>query len=938
MNDKDPKSLIPKKRLFLIISSLCIVSFLAAYDNMIISSNTPLIASEFNGFGLYNWVNTAFLLTASTSQPIYAKGVDIFGRRPCFLLATGFYLIGAVICGAAQSMIMLIVARALCGLGIGAFDTLMKIVVADYIPVRYIGTYQSMLGISWGIGYIVGALVGGVAAENTGWRSVFWIALGFCLLALVALFFAIEQPTAEQKQQVQFKHIDLLGISLWTLAVVCLVLALSWGGTSFDWRSPVIISLLCVALALILLFGLFEQRWAKDPIVPFGIFANRSTLLILWAAFCYGGCFQSLMTYVPLYLSVIRRENAMATNLELLCLVLFACIFNVVVGLLIVRTARYTWATRVSLAILVLACALLHFLQVDSSRGLIVGLMIITGVGSGGMINSEIITAQASVPLHHVPSMVAFMTFCDQVGGITGITAQGSILSNYLLQTLQALPIDPLDPSLVRQSSSYLWSLPPDTQAIVTQVYLDAIKMSFWGSFAFAAAGLLASLALKAYPMREELVDLEETIDLRPIKVKDKADKQVILAIDQQVLVIETEGVKETIELGFIYGAIAETLLLKIHVALGKDDWKQRTLEYTTEKKEDTFAKHLCPPVDPETSVVVLINPCAGRRGAAVLWKEVVQPILKIAGFCNFDVRTTTSGGRTRMQTHSLVQENDWRKTILLILGGDGTVHEAINGLLDTPLEQPFRVGVIPAGSGNAFSMGLGIEGPVHATLKVIHGQTQPCGWMDVRLGPSSPQDNWQESPCALVSRLLVVMSWGFHAQIVSKARYLQYFMGNRRFSLVAAGLLAFLQQYPGDLVLKQAVAYNKTTRAFSHSRDTLTLIDKPFTYFIASKQPSLEKGFDIAPFASPLNEDIDVVLLRQATAQQLTEASRQAFQQGKHVDLPSVEYYKANELYLRVQHKTELCLDGEIHPLPAQGVIHLKVMGSQDSRLVVFV
>lgn len=69
-------------------------------------------------------------MTASTSQPMYGKCADMFGRRICFLFATGSYLIGAVLCGAAQSMIMLIVARALCGLGIGAFDTLMKIVVA----------------------------------------------------------------------------------------------------------------------------------------------------------------------------------------------------------------------------------------------------------------------------------------------------------------------------------------------------------------------------------------------------------------------------------------------------------------------------------------------------------------------------------------------------------------------------------------------------------------------------------------------------------------------------------------------------------------------------------------------------------------------------------------------------------------------------------------
>lgn len=89
----------------------------------------------------------------------------------------------------------------------------------------------------------------------------------------------------------------------------------------------------------------------------------------------------------------------MASNLELLCLVLLACIFNVLTGLLIVKTGTYTWATRSSLCILVIACGLLQLLSVNSSRGLIVGLMVVTGIGSGGMINSEIITAQASVSI-----------------------------------------------------------------------------------------------------------------------------------------------------------------------------------------------------------------------------------------------------------------------------------------------------------------------------------------------------------------------------------------------------------------------------------------------------------------------------------------------------------------------------------------------------------
>lgn len=104
-----------------------------------------------------------------------------------------------------------------------------------------------------------------------------------------------------------------------------------------------------------------------------------------------------------------------------------------------------------------------------------------------------------------VPSMVAFMTFCDQVGGITGITAQGSILSNTLSTKLHAMQLPGVTPELVRQSSAYLWSLPEPTQSIVMDVYMQAVKMSFWGSFAFAAAGFVATLGLKAYIMREDM-------------------------------------------------------------------------------------------------------------------------------------------------------------------------------------------------------------------------------------------------------------------------------------------------------------------------------------------------------------------------------------------------------------------------------------------------
>ncbi|KAI8093678.1 major facilitator superfamily domain-containing protein [Halteromyces radiatus] len=377
--------------------SLCMVSFIAAFDNMTVSSNTPLVASEFNAFNLYSWVNTAFLLTASACQPIYGKCVDAFGRRICFLCAIFSYLIGSILCGSAQSMLMFIIARAFCGIGIGAFDSLMKIIVADYIPVRYIGYYQSMLGISWGLGYVVGALLGGFAVERTSWRTVFWMSAGLCAVALIMVYAFVEAPRNKVHFSQELKRIDFQGIILWGVAVVCLVLGLSWGGTTYAWNSTVIITLLCVSVGTLVIFSIWERRFAPYPMIPKRIFANRSSILILVAAFLYGGCFQSLMTYVPMYLTVIRREDGMTTNLELLCLVLFACISNVITGVVIVKSGQYVWAIRIALAILTLACGLMQLLGRDSSVGLIVGLMVVAGIGSGGMINSEIIAAQGSV-------------------------------------------------------------------------------------------------------------------------------------------------------------------------------------------------------------------------------------------------------------------------------------------------------------------------------------------------------------------------------------------------------------------------------------------------------------------------------------------------------------------------------------------------------------
>ncbi|ORY99970.1 ATP-NAD kinase-like domain-containing protein [Syncephalastrum racemosum] len=867
------------------------VSFLAAYDNMTINSNLPLVAS------------------AATAQPLYGKYVNILGRRMCFLFATSSYIVGAILCGAAQSMVMLIVARAWCGIGVGAFDSLMKIVIADHIPVRYIGTYQAVLGVCWGLGYLVGALLG--------------------VLALALLFFAIKDECQSRKL---LDNTDWVGILSWVAAIVTFTLSFSWAGTTYAWNSPIIIALLCVSAVLFVFFGTWERRFALEPIIPRNIFTNRSSVLILVSAFFYGGTFQSLMTHVPLYLSVLRREPTMASNLELLCLVLFACIANVSVGLIIVKTGHYRWAIRLALATLVTASSLLALLQTDSTRGLIVGLMIVTGVASGGMINSEI--RLTVLPLFSVPPIISLMTLADLTGGITGITISGTVLSNRLLDNLEQMALVGVDASQVQSSSAYLWGLAEPAQSQVMEAYMDAVHMSFWTSTAFVAIAFIVSLGLKAYAMRKRIETEGRSME------------------DRSFLVVELNGETKRYALEYIYGVETTGTELQIHYC----KWSLATVKYAVDDKESSsgFVSklqeriHRCD--NSTTRVYVMLNPAAGGGKAREHWEKIVRPMLYQAGFqaSNVTVSLTAASGKTRAlaaQTGAAVLRSaaqQQSQVLVLVLGGDGTVHEVVNGLSDAwdsrqhQAEQTvpvYRVGVIPSGSGNAFSLSLGLDSVEQAALRVIQGHTREFHLAQVRIG-QGPDDaiEWQTTD---TPRVFVVMSWGFHCQIVSKSRFLQQWlgMGNQRFSWVALWLLTFLTQYRGQLTLEQARQYNQETHEFDTRKDRRVLSDKPFTYFVACKQPSLERGFPIAPHASPFDDELDVVLMREVDKHQLQAAMGKVFQAASHVDDPRVEYYKTPELLLRVAERAEVCLDGEIHNVPAGGVVSVKMIGPSQGE-----
>ena len=486
------------------LTGMLLALFTALLSSTIVSNALPTIITDLHGSqSQYTWVVTATLLASTASTPIWGKLSDLFSKKLLVQIAIVLYIGGSILAGFSHSVDILIVWRAVQGLGLGALQSLVMIVIAAMISPRERGRYTGPIAAVMSLATVAGPLIGGVIVDSSlGWRWCFWVGAPVAIVALVVVQRTLNLPVVKRPVK-----IDYLGAALIAAGVCDLLIWVTLAGNDFAWTSGTSWSLLAIGVVLLGLAVFVESR-AAEPIVPLRLFKDRTTTLATVASVAVGVAMFGSAVFLGQYFQIARGYSPTASGLLTLPMIIGSTVSATLSGQLISRLGKWKGFLVAGAVLMIGGFGLLATIDHTTNMVLVGTFLAVLGLGMGMTMQNLVLAVQNSVQAKDLGAASSTVTFFRSLGGTIGVSVLGSILAS----RVSSLTTEGLADAGVAVPAGgsgevgigSLNQLPGFVADIVRAAYGDGTATIFLVSAVLAVVSLLAIVFIKEVPLRTQ--------------------------------------------------------------------------------------------------------------------------------------------------------------------------------------------------------------------------------------------------------------------------------------------------------------------------------------------------------------------------------------------------------------------------------------------------
>lgn len=414
-----------QRRINIITVGVILSLILASLESTVVATAMPSIVSQLGGLSIYSWVFSIYMLTSTTTVPIYGKVSDILGRKKVYAFAMALFLVGSVLCGFAQTMESLIVFRAVQGIGAGGILPMALTTMGELFALEKRARMQGLVSCVWGLSSIFGPFVGGILVDRFSWEWVFFINLLPGLLAIIFVWFAwVEEGQLKGKKA----QLDIPGTIFLIIGVLFFLLGLN----ALD--NPANLWFIFAALVILGLFIMIERK-AADPIIPLKLFTNRLFLVAFLQGILAGAAMFGGIAYIPLFVQAVVGTTATIAGLSLTPMSVIWAISSFIGGRLLIRINFRLMAIS-GMTLMVIGSYFLTTIGVHSKQLNVILYTSLMGIGMGLTFPIFTVLVQTSVAKKMLGSATSTLQFGRNIGGTLGVSVLGVYLSSRLAKLL----------------------------------------------------------------------------------------------------------------------------------------------------------------------------------------------------------------------------------------------------------------------------------------------------------------------------------------------------------------------------------------------------------------------------------------------------------------------------------------------------------------------